>query len=1141
MIKSHFLPALLLALFVLKADAQSYFYPFPTESRRPGSAGTPGFLDKDFSSFLGGTHNVQFLDRQHDMRTAMVQTDGKILIGGTFRLRASNVTYTIEGGQASTGTASTSNATTAQFNVIWRNLARLNADGTLDTSFVSPSAISVAVATRNPNIVFGPDGQVTSILLNQPTGDDLYQYLVGGDFLNFSHNEIGNSAPRKRFLVLRTIQANPNLTPTPGVQPRVVGNATERVNLTTSTTTTLPGNIFFPGLSTGTVVTQNLVPVGTIVFQSDNGLTYRKVSATGTPSDSDWVVLPIPSEPLVRLTDNVADGDGFNSPVRKLRRLFGSTVRPEFPVADTPARLAGPFDIGDIVLQLDNQFIYQKVSGPQRNSSNEDWINLPGGRQILFFATGDFTAFANDSDQRYITRFILNASGITLPVSAGISWTPPKPNRRVWDVAAINDRIFFVGEFDRVVDVNSTAGEGVVAFSKIASIDENGILDTRFNPGTGFNNTAMSIVADPIQDNLVVAGYFTEFDGFPVGRIARIEKDGSIDPAFPAPNEGNFSGANGPVRCVTRQPDGRLLIAGEFTAYNGVRRAGLARLEADGSLDLTFSPPGNASGIQNFAFDIDGGPATASLFARAIAVGNFSKLFGSNFTGVARFIGGSLPVIWYQPSQIPDPSRPSGSSSPFSVALGEDITLSVVATDNFSGFPGTNPPFEPPQAPSEPLLYQWQKNGKNIEGQVLPYLSIERAAMTDLASYRVWVWNSQFGVLSDPVRLTLRNPFIDIIPPQGLRLEGLIAPNSVLGDLGGMISLQMTRTGFVTGTITLGESSGSPTRLRVRAQYNFDTGLSLEIPVPNRSPLRLNLTTTLSRGQQVFEFTGQGNFLSDTFGNEAAITASNIVWSKANPATAFAGKYAIALETNPADLGEMVGNGPGEIPKMPQGFGLLTMQVNDVNGQARIAGTLSDGTKVTASGFIRADQESSIPVWIPLYKSLGALAGQLGIQPNGTTNPVQAQLLWSRPADMPAKAPNEGFLNVQLTATPSSGKLDPKALETISAFTLGLSDELWAGLYGAMEFPINQPLLVSGGKITPELPNDNKVSFRVNTSSGLATGSFENTDPNGAKRKVNFQAIMTSATGSPQFYGFFIMPNLVKNPDYWIGGSVTGF
>ena len=57
-------------------------YTFPTESLKPGSAGTPGQLDKEFQSLLGS--GVQFIGKP-DIRTAMIQTDGKILIGGTFR------------------------------------------------------------------------------------------------------------------------------------------------------------------------------------------------------------------------------------------------------------------------------------------------------------------------------------------------------------------------------------------------------------------------------------------------------------------------------------------------------------------------------------------------------------------------------------------------------------------------------------------------------------------------------------------------------------------------------------------------------------------------------------------------------------------------------------------------------------------------------------------------------------------------------------------------------------------------------------------------------------------------------------------------------------------------------------------------
>lgn len=59
---------------------------------------------------------------------------------------------------------------------------------------------------------------------------------------------------------------------------------------------------------------------------------------------------------------------------------------------------------------------------------------------------------------------------------------------------------------------------------------------------------------------------------------------GDVDPGFNAT-------LDGPVRLVTVQSDGRILVAGEFTEVNGTPRSGLARLNSDGSLDPTFRPP----------------------------------------------------------------------------------------------------------------------------------------------------------------------------------------------------------------------------------------------------------------------------------------------------------------------------------------------------------------------------------------------------------------------------------------------------------------------------------------------------------------------------------------------------------------------
>src|SRR5437868_6267394 len=60
---------------------------------------------------------------------------------------------------------------------------------------------------------------------------------------------------------------------------------------------------------------------------------------------------------------------------------------------------------------------------------------------------------------------------------------------------------------------------------------------------------------------------------------------GLLDPGF---NPG--SGANDPINAVARQSDGRIVIAGAFTEFNGVSRSRIARLNSDGSLDPAFDP-----------------------------------------------------------------------------------------------------------------------------------------------------------------------------------------------------------------------------------------------------------------------------------------------------------------------------------------------------------------------------------------------------------------------------------------------------------------------------------------------------------------------------------------------------------------------
>ena len=1030
---TSFLTALLLLLAVAGSSAQS----FPTQPPVPGGAGTPGTLDTTFrpvgGSFVGNP----------DIRCATVQTDGKIVIGGTFQLRTS---IPLDLGEAGSGNAS----------ITYRNLARLNADGTLDKTFLSPSAYQIAAQQYNPlappNITWGPDGAVYSILVT--AGDDLYSYVVTGDFLNFSHDTVGNSVPRKRYLVLQTLPADP----------------------------------FLP---------------------------------TTTPQQ------------LVNLTNNVANGDGFNGAVRKFRRLYGSIATPDIRVPDLAARLLLRVRTGTIVLQLDNGFIYQKISSQIVSEPDDqptipaDWIVLPGGRRVLDFAAGDFTSFANSSDERYITRGILAEQGFALSIEDWVS--PPNPNRRVWDMAALGSQIIFVGEFD-------TVGGGQTPWRKIASISENGTLSSAsFNPGSGFNGDAYAVAADPVTNSVVVGGAFTDYDGVNVGRLARVNSDGSLDPSFPQPNNGNTSGANGPVRVVVRQPDGRLYIAGEFTTYNGVRRSGVARIEADGSLDLTFLPAGDASGIQAFANDFDGGPGSASLFARPVAVGNFRKLFKSNFTGIARFVGGSYPVVWFQPDKI---------NAPHAFALGAPMRLDVVASDNFVGYPGfTQPPFETPQPPSEPLLYQWQRNGVNLPGEVTASLEVASMMPGNAGTYRVRIYNSQFSIFSQPVQVTTINPFAQALPSKGARVTGIIEPSSILnGGLGGTIDFQLNRLGFLTGTLTLGNISGAPTRYRFSGQYNYDGGLVIQIPRPNQPPLFLSLRTDFQDGSVSLDFSGPDNYLDDGSGQVAQISAWNIQWTKAAPAADYAGTYNVALETDPGDMGEIVGTFPIERPMVSQGWGFLTMKVAGASGRCAVAGVLSDGTRFTAASTVWGDFSGTVPFWSPLYGTRGSLTGRLGITAGVDGNPVQAELVWTKPAGVLRSPDAYGFTNVGLAASPGSGLYSAAAVPPSFVLALDFNDFNWQGIPGALaNGPFFQTFTVTGSSVRPDVPNDQEVRLSFNSRSGTLGGSFRDPDAFGALRNANFRAIGLTADGAFQTFGFFLMPNTAKSPEFIVGGGVSGF
>ena len=127
--------------------------------------------------------------------------------------------------------------------------------------------------------------------------------------------------------------------------------------------------------------------------------------------------------------------------------------------------------------------------------------------------------------------------------------------------------------------------------SHIARLNPDGSIDTSFHVGVGPNSNILSMAYQP-DGKILIAGTFTQVNGVSRNRIARLMHDGSLDTSFHV-----GSGANQSLWKVVLQPNGKILIGGGLSSYNGVSRNRIARLNSDGSLDASFDPGSGAMSI----------------------------------------------------------------------------------------------------------------------------------------------------------------------------------------------------------------------------------------------------------------------------------------------------------------------------------------------------------------------------------------------------------------------------------------------------------------------------------------------------------------------------------------------------------------
>jgi uncharacterized delta-60 repeat protein len=153
----------------------------------------------------------------------------------------------------------------------------------------------------------------------------------------------------------------------------------------------------------------------------------------------------------------------------------------------------------------------------------------------------------------------------------------------------------------KVIVVGTFTVVNGAAYKNIVRLNENGSVDSSFNPGSGANSSIYAVALQP-DGKILIGGLFTSFNGVAANRIARLNQNGSLDPSF---NPG--TAANSTVLKIVVQPDGKILAGGRFTSFNGAARRGIVRLNSDGTIDNSFATTSNTDGtVYDIALQPDG-------------------------------------------------------------------------------------------------------------------------------------------------------------------------------------------------------------------------------------------------------------------------------------------------------------------------------------------------------------------------------------------------------------------------------------------------------------------------------------------------------------------------------------------------------
>ena len=274
--------------------------------------------------------------------------------------------------------------------------------------------------------------------------------------------------------------------------------------------------------------------------------------------------------------------------------------------------------------------------GDSTTNTNIDWsvadlqeLNLVNGTNISFSGSA-----VGQKSTLLLRQENSDVLGINWP--SNVFWNNNEPLllSQLPNSAGLIDNSVFLTNFDGDVYSMALQPDGKIlmggAFTaygfsisnRIVRLNSVGIIDTTFSIGDGFNGTVYSIVYQ-LDGKMLVGGSFTDYDSNIASYIIRLNSDGSIDGDFTI-----GAGFDGDVYSIVLQPDGKILVGGNFASYDGNNADYIIRLNSDGSIDNTFVTGGGFNGpVYSIVLQPDG---------KILAVGTFSNYGGNTSNFIVR-------------------------------------------------------------------------------------------------------------------------------------------------------------------------------------------------------------------------------------------------------------------------------------------------------------------------------------------------------------------------------------------------------------------------------------------------------------------------------------------------------------------------